>query len=453
VIVTSGALVSPDMAPAGVYAVNQLFHDRYGGNAPLPADPFSQHTIPDVGGDAIGSRLAVCYVPNTTNGDGGCVVKMTLEYRVYPYVTSQRKFGDLSADLISPSAGGTADVAILRVGASSMPTVNLGQTLAGAEAVSILGFTSVPTASHPLVQIDAHLVQKGASTIKPADFNPKLINGLRAGVRGGPVVAEGGQVIGFMSSPLQGAGQAETGSPTLVTVAAIRSALQKAQVTPHRGPVDVDFEAAMHNFKNAGFAASIPSFQDALSLYPGHFLASTNLETAKVKQSTAPTAGSTQTTAVAQTPSKRSTAWVWILIVLALLAALALGTLLLVRRRRRRPPGAGAGHSGTAPVPPDRPIPTATGARAPSTGRAGPTAQRLPTGKEQPASAVAASPAQGSRVAARPREMSVMQSPSVATTNVAAAGRSQQTPIFCTSCGGRLAAHHRFCGWCGEPVG
>jgi hypothetical protein len=478
VIVTSGAIISPDMAPAEVYAVNQLFHDRYGANAPIPADPFTQHRIPDIADDPVGSRLSVCYIPNTTNGDGGCVVKVTPEYRVYPYVSSQQKFGDLSADLISPRPGSTADVALLRIGASSMPTVNLGQSVAGAEAISVLGFTSVPTAAHPLVQIDAHLVQKGATTIRPADFTPKLINGLRAGVRGGPVVAEGGQVIGFMSSPLQGAGQAQTGSPTLVTASAIQSALQKALVTPHRGPVDVDFEAAMHNFKNAGFAASIPSFQDALSLYPGHFLASTNLEIAKAKQGTTPTAGSTQTTAVAPSGRKSSTAWVWSLIVLALLAALVLGTLLLVRRRRRRPYDAGAGESGKAPVPPDRPLPPAAAARAQesviakppprtgqptgvasdkpaatSTGRAGPTAQRLPAGKEQPASAVAAPPAQGSRVAARPREMSMMPSPSVTNTNVAASARSQQAPIFCTSCGGRLAAHHRFCGWCGEPVG
>src|SRR5438132_8254349 len=67
VIVTSGAIVSPDMKPAEVYAVNQLFHDRYGVNAPLPADPFTQHTIPNLSDDQIGSRLSVCYTPNTTN--------------------------------------------------------------------------------------------------------------------------------------------------------------------------------------------------------------------------------------------------------------------------------------------------------------------------------------------------------------------------------------------------
>jgi hypothetical protein len=461
VIVTSGAIVSPDMAPAEVYAVNQLFHDRYGDNAPLPADPFTQHQIPDIADDPIGSRLSVCYIPNTTNGDGGCVVKVTPEYRVYPYVTSQQKFGDLSADLISPRQGTTADVAILRIGASSMPTVNLGQSVAGAEALSVLGFTSVPTAAHPLIQIDAHLVQKGATTIRPADFTPKLINGLRAGMRGGPVVAEGGQVIGFVSSPLQGAGQAQTGSPTLVTASAIQSALQKAQVTPHRGPVDVDFEAAMHNFKNAGFAASIPSFQDALSLYPGHFLASTDLDIAKAKQGTVATAGTTQNTALTQSGRKSSTTWVWVL-VLALLALVAVGTLLLVRRRRRRrhPNGAGAVGSAKTPAPAGRPLPPAAGARAQGsaakrpaiTGRAG-TSNQPATGKEQPASAVAAAPAQGSRVAARPREMSMTPSPSVTSGSVAASARPQQAPIFCTNCGGRLAAHHRFCGWCGQPVG
>ena len=278
-------------------------------------------------------------------------------------------------------------------------------------------------------------------------------------MRGGPVVAEAGQVIGFMSSPLRGAGQTGAGSPSLVTASAIQAALHKAQVTPHRGPVDVDFEAAMHNFKNAGFAASIPSFQDALSLYPGHFLASTNLAIAKAKQSTVPTAGSTQTTAVAQSGRKVSTTWVWVLVGLALLAVVALAALLLARRRRRHAYGAGAVDSGKTPTPAGRPLPPGAVAqesaakRPATTGRAGTTNQRPPTGKERPASAVAAPPAQGSRVAAKPREMSMTPSPSVAAAGVAGAARSQQAPVFCTNCGGRLAPHHRFCGWCGQPVG
>jgi hypothetical protein len=305
-----------------------------------------------------------------------------------------------------------------------------------------------------MIQLDAHLVQKGATTIKPADFTPKLLAGLRDGVRGGPVVAEAGQVIGLLSSPLHGSGQVGTGTPTLITVAAIRASLQKVQVTPHRGPVDVEFEAAMHNFKNGGFAASVPSFEGALSLYPGHYLASINLATAKSKvgSGSGTVAPSTSAASAASASATRSNVLVWLLLGLALVAAVGL-TLFLLRRRRGPPPkqSNGAAPPGTPKRPPPQPATTGKprseavkGTASPGHGEritpSGPTPSvrdRTPTTNDP-----------SSRTIARPSALAS------ASTSGGTATRQgpDPAPSFCTSCGGRLAAHHRFCGWCGEPV-
>ena len=52
-------------------------------------------------------------------------------------------------------------------------------------------------------------------------------------------------------------------------------------MSPHGGPVDTSYEAAMHLFKNGAYAAAIPGFTKALELFPGHYRASRNLAMAK----------------------------------------------------------------------------------------------------------------------------------------------------------------------------
>ena len=72
---------------------------------------------------------------------------MTPDYVVYPYVTSQTRYGGLHAEVLP---GGTPDVAVLRVrGANSMPTVAVGSSTAGANALGVLGFTGVPGPATP----------------------------------------------------------------------------------------------------------------------------------------------------------------------------------------------------------------------------------------------------------------------------------------------------------------
>ena len=131
-------------------------------------------------------------------------MRVTPDYVVYPYVTSQQRYGGLHAEVL----GGTSDVAILRVrGANSMPTVAVGTSTAGAEALGVLGFTGIPGADNPLQEINQHLATKGGDQLKTTGLEAgdvrdaaKLAAGLQHGMAGGPVLAERGDVVGLLPS-------------------------------------------------------------------------------------------------------------------------------------------------------------------------------------------------------------------------------------------------------------
>ncbi len=575
-IVTTGSITRSDLDRARVFAVNQAFHQRYGGAAPLPKDPFARNRLGD-SGDRNEQRLEACYPPNVTNDAGGCVVRVTPDYVVYPYVTDQQRYGGLHAEVLP---GGTRDVAVLSVrGANSMPTVAVGSSTAGAEALGVLGFTGIPGTGNPLQEINQHLATTGGDRLKTTGLDAgdvrdaaRLQSGLQNGMAGGPVLAERGQVVGLLPYP------ADPGSaaPRLVSIESVLPVLAKAGITPHGGPVDASFEAAMHLFKNNGYAASIPSFSKALELFPGHFVASRNLAIAKQRSGAGATGtgagatvagGSDQGTGSAAGATGTGSSWGWpigIVLAVAVLAAGALLYLLWWRRRspaaavagpgqspsgsHRPPPGqpggpgggpsradgptqSGAGGRGGTGGPPrpagaaleaaggaaagaagasrGAPRPGATGPTGPTgpTGAAGAAGAARPDGSRAPGGAAPVRPGAGpaprpnasstasSVAAARPagadrpggaaRAPAPGRAPAAGSTpaSAPAAGRppaagsapasasapgrgaaprdpvqasraaQESAPRFCTTCGGRLAARHQFCGWCGEPVG
>ena len=160
----------------------------------------------------------------------------------------------------------------------------------------MLGFTGVPGPANPLLEINQHLAKPGGSQLRTTGLDAedvkdaaRLNAALHQGLQGGPVLAERGQVIGLLPAP-PAPGSA---APPLVGVASILPVLQKAGVSPHGGPVDTSFEAAMHLFKNGGYAASVPGFTKALELFPGHFLASRNVAIAKQRAASGVTASGT----------------------------------------------------------------------------------------------------------------------------------------------------------------
>ncbi|HEX8971257.1 MAG TPA: hypothetical protein VF825_06845, partial [Oryzihumus sp.] len=401
VVVTTGALGAADLTRAEVYAVNQAFLKQYGSAAPLPADPYSRHHIGPAG-DRTEDRLQACYPGGQTNDAGGCVVRATWDFRVYPYVTSQARFGAFPAEVIGKP---TADVTVVRVrGATSMPTVDLGRSTSGAEALSALGFTGVPGPTTPLLALNTHLATVGGTALKTtgltaADLAVALRLGrlVPAGLTGGPLVAEQGQVIGLLvppngpasanpsaaspsdvasstptpatqsattaaspsasasPSPAKTATLPPSAAPRLVTATAITAALRAAGVTPHRGPVDTSFEQAMHLFKNRGYAGSIPGFRNALALFPGHYLATQNLAIAtKLRGSSVSQSGQMPGMPGQAAADTSSSVSPWLVAGLVLLGLVLLGLVVWAVLRRRRTPGP------ASPVPPVAAAPQGT---------------------------------------------------------------------------------------------
>ncbi|MFP5346746.1 MAG: zinc-ribbon domain-containing protein [Actinomycetes bacterium] len=338
-VVTTGSITAMDSDRAQVFAVNEAFHQAYG--TPMPADPFArQQVAPPT--DPLQQRLQACYPPQVVNDAGGCVVRVTPTYVVFPYVTDQAKYGDLQAELLPSS---TPDIALLQVrGATSLPTVALAQSTNGAQALSDLGFTGPPDADHPLQSVDTHLQQVGGTALKTeglskdelADQN-KLIPAVPAGLLGGPLVAEEGQVIGFLVPP-QGQ-ESVANPPRLVDAAAIRKVLSAEGITPQRGPVDTTFEAAMHPFKNGAYAAAIPALKQTLALFPGHAVANQSLAKAQQEVGPGQTQAAPDASATGQdvAPAATSTSRLPLVLAVVVLVLLAgVGALLFVRRRRAR---------------------------------------------------------------------------------------------------------------------
>jgi Trypsin-like peptidase domain len=499
-VVTSGAihaLTDADMDRARIYGVNEAFQQQYGDQAPLAGDPFTRQRVgPDA--DLLEQRLEACYPPNHTNDAGGCVVRVTPSYVVYPYVTDQRKYGQLSAELLPRS---TPDVAVLQVrGANGMPTVALADSREGARALSALGFTGIPGSTHDLQGINTHLAEVGSNVLKTTGLQPeeqadnaRLAEGLKNGMHGGPVVAESGQVIGILE-PDARSGPPPAAPGRLVDVGAIRQVLAAEGITPRRGPVDTSFEAAMHPFKNGGYTAAVPNFKKALELFPGHFLAAKNLAVAEQKVASgspgpAPAGGDTATA------DRSAGGFPWSVVLLAVAALVlvaAVAALFLYRRPRLAPGGGtpppapamfGAGRSAaprprdgrpatpprTPAGPPERPgVPSAAAGSGPGAvavtesggpGRSG----AASSGRGDVAASAAASSGSvpGQRSATAGGDSSGRASrPSAAAPSLASSGRdapigppTANRPEFCTSCGASVAPHHRFCGRCGAAVG
>jgi hypothetical protein len=432
VIVAAGGVIKADIRKAEIYAVNHLFNDHYGKRAPLPADPNTETTIgndnPD---DPLNGRLQRCYRPNTADTTGGCVVSTSRVIRVYPYVSSQARYGNLAASVLFPKTEdpGDAPVSVLKVGASSMPTVNLGTSTAGTASFSALGFTEVPKTppsdKGPMVNASGHLIGSGPEVEKDK-FQPKLATAVAAGIWGGPVVGETGVTTGFLQvRPPDPDGKRV---PYMTDVGAIRKALAAAQVEPHQGPTDAVFEAAMHNYKNHAYAAAIPSLEETLKLYQGHALAAQYLKTARNKQGTAEdTTGRGSDVKGISVETDGMSLWT-IAVIVGLLLVASLVALGAVRRGTLRPPALRRGgddaatRSGEAPA---RPPPARREARA---------TPREPV--DWPRAEAQATPAPGRATVATARR------PAPAAEEVG----------FCTECGRPVEPEHKFCGYCGHKA-
>ena len=502
-IVTSGAITGSDLERARIYAVNEAFQRQYGGAAPMADDPFTRQQI-GAPTDRLQQRLEACYPPHTTNDAGGCVVRVTPTYVVYPNVTSQEEYGKLPAELLE---GSTPDVAVLQVrGASSMPTVDLGDSTKGASALAVLGFTGIPQGADTLQAINSHLAEPGGTVLKSQDLTEaeaeaavKLAPALQNGLRGGPVLDEQGQVIGFLE-PDADSGPPPATAGRLVDVGTIREVLSAAGVTPLRGPVDTSFERASHPFKNGGFAAAIPNLEATLELFPGHALAAANLAEAQLNVAEGTPGPARPEGGSAASGDGAGFPWAAVLVAVAAVLLLAVVVLLVLRRRRQA-----SGPGGVAPSP-GSPKPGLAKPGSPKPGLAKPAPARPGTAASKEGRPREGTHAASSRTAtgsgprpeapsgvrgSRAGGVSVIEdrgsgpvgAPTTAVPGQRAAddggdgfrGASRavvapapstssgpdapyvpvpaDSQAFCTSCGAALGPHHKFCGRCGRATG
>jgi hypothetical protein len=293
------------------------------------------------------------------------------------------------------------------------------------------------------------------------EYLAKLEAGLSAGARGGPLVsADTGQVSGLLSSPADITGPAPAAQPRFVDVKRVREVLASVGVQPRRGPTDAVFEDAMHSFKNKLYTPPIPSFQRTLELYPGHALATEYLAVAKAKAGSAEDLTGSEGGGAAGSSGAAGTSWMpFVLGGLAVLVLLAAAAFLLLRRRGEdaepapetpavtsRPPAVDRSTGGPS-APPRRdgtaPLPGAAArpaAQAPAPGPPKPAAAGAVTGGRRGQVGAAVAPPPISLPSSRPGPSTGASTP-------------DEAPAFCTQCGHRLGAGHRFCGFCGTPAG
>jgi hypothetical protein len=512
-IVTTGSAVAADLERAKVFAANQAFRRAYG--TKLPTDPFAQQRVGPAD-DRTQQRLQGCYPPHKINDAGGCIVKARLDLVVYPNVTSQQRYGAVRAEVLSSTDGvavlrvrGANSWPTVGVARSVANTYALGVLGfdgipgPGNPAVSIDQHLATPGAA-VLKTTDLKPVEAEASQKLAAMFarNPSFA--------GGPVIDDKGAAIGLLPR----APSSAQAAPDLVGLDELRAVLEKARVTPRNGSVDQFFETAMHHYKNKEYAASLTGLQESVKLFPGHALATANLAVAKAEVAAGrgrPSATRTATAAAAT--GGADLPWALIGGAAALIVALgAAGVLLTLRRSRRRATGPEPAAAAAGPRPPRAPVPATVGspaggvAAASAASRPGPATPRTGArGTRPPSQAVPrpASPGPGSQAAPRPASpappgarqnaagpgqaarqaqpgapvgagQQARSAPSQASAlrqrpdqkpvtggqpagSVAAAPGEQPSALsgqvrYCTTCGGRLAPQHQFCGWCGAPV-
>lgn len=423
-VVTTSEIIDVDLRRAEIYAVNQLFRQRYGAAAPLPDDPYTTHTIKDRDpADQVADRLQRCYQPNTTDQTGGCLIFSRRAVEVLPFVSSQERYGKLAATVLEQGAGQKSDVVVLKVGASSMPTARIAQAVRGTP-FAVLGFKGVPTNGPSLTVQNGHFARAGATDLARDAEYPRLVADMAVGTLGGPVVGDTGEALGFLT-------RRRTGADTqlaLVGPDAIRKALTAAKVKPQSGPTDSSYNSAMHNYKNKLYAASIPDLTQTLKLYPGHALANEALTEANRRRGTAEDLTGRVAAPGAPTESSQALDFRRTVLPLAvgILALVLLAVAILVLLRRRR----------SATAPPDAP-------------EEGPPTVVLPTPRQS--SSAQPGPATMRRQETVLRSRLAVASPSTRRPSDAR-GVPQAAPARCSRCGSQVSPSQGYCAQCGQRL-
>ncbi|MEU7854419.1 hypothetical protein [Nonomuraea sp. NPDC049141] len=422
-VVTLTRVVKTDKDVA-VYAANKIYAEHH--KVKIPLD-YQRHKLKD---PLLQHHLKECYPPKTSVST--CIINVTTNVTIFPNVSPADPKG-LKADIVKVGSQPDSPAVLVPsgrvVGSVGMPTAPLADKVPDQQGspTNVAGFTDRPGVNVKETVEIAHLGKGGGGQDTGRQFSdpekkvdePVKLGALAdRGLLGAPVIGDkDGHVIGM----LIGGGK----DARMIGVREILAALAKAGVAPRRGAIDAAFEAALTRYHTKYYTEAAPGFQRVLELYPGNVVAANLLKTSLQKRGGPEDAGSKQAVA----PAPRSMPlWPFIVTAAVLFVAAGAGAFLLWRRRRTpeekpdQPPplvaaaAAAAAASATSSAPTSPPLPLDEGAN-----------QTVVVRRSQPFQVI-------------PKQQQVLTA------------QDQPSVKYCTACGMRLGAAHRFCGYCGHPI-
>jgi S1-C subfamily serine protease len=356
-------------------------------------------------------------------------IKRSVDVYVPVTVAGTSMSKPLKARVLKSSSFDEADVAVLQVAGTNMPTVALATTVAdlrSGHSLTVLGFPGVSDYLEEGQTQPAKLFGR-VSNVRTADGSKLVeasITGIARGTSGGPAVDDDGNVIGLISYVTLDDGA--TAQVYLRTVDDIRTTLRGAgPLQAARGEVDTVFAQAMEYYWNHHYTAALPAFQKVLNLYDSHPLAKKYLSEAQAK---AGGADDVPLTVPRATSADRLPVVPIAGVAAVVLLVLAVTFAIVARRRHRKRRGSASADR----HPNHNPAPSASDAmdrQAPFDSTA------LVTGAQR---AQSIEPEMSEQVA----------SVGVATASRVGAGGS----AYCVGCGSQLGGGFRFCPSCGQPV-
>jgi serine protease Do len=231
---------------------------------------------------------------------------------------------------VSPFAA--EDVAVLKVEARNLPTVQLGTTdgLKPQYGITAVGYPASVSDASSSGTVVPSLVSGIVSAIRVEDGSRRIQTDARIeeGMSGGPVLDGAGTVIGLVSYGTQRR-SGESAFDYVRTAESIRAAMAEAGATNTPGPTDLAFRQALELFDAHHYQAAMAKLREVANLDPDHDAAKQLLAEAQA----AVAAGRGVPVAHA-----RSGLFLPLVVVtLALVVAIVTLVVVLIAQRRRQP--------------------------------------------------------------------------------------------------------------------
>jgi len=168
------------------------------------------------------------------------------------------------------------DIAILKVSATSMPTVLLGNssTTQMGDNIYILGYPSAATFQDFLgkeSQLEPTMTTGSISSLKSMKDGSQIIQtdaAISYGSSGGPAFNSKGEVIGIASMVATEQGEQKFGFSYLRPINIAKEFLNEQNISSIQGPTDLHYKNGINYFEKNQFKNAIKELETSLRLYP-----------------------------------------------------------------------------------------------------------------------------------------------------------------------------------------